>query len=910
MRHRFSTLLLAVVAVAAPAFARVISYAPYTNRTALAGFHERTTRYFVLIETGGNSSPDELVLYDASGREEPRVIFTATSGGALRWAALYEPPAIGAPPQAPMILAGLRSPTTQTILSVDGGASWKTVSDVNGHSVQLYLDADVGGPYVQGLSNQVRTGTPAYPFVVSYGSNGVRAIAADGTTKLLLATNALLAGQNRSGTEFLVRTQTMIERVRIDGIRKQLMPIDTQAQYSGWITPDGSAYIQMRRSEGRFLFLHHNDRVAFVLGPYDTPAPAPGSPQQGATPNRFFAVPTHDFSGAWMIQRDRGNPTTLLRHTPSGGTETMWSDPAGPEVEALIAGDSGETVLVQVHRERDVALQRIIIDPALAVWRVGDPMPREYDELYLNEQWNKGFVHVDVDRIAGGEPFVFNSGFTEWQPDIVISPPISGGGDVIQEWGVVRASLKQRLVLPGVARLQGAFDSYWLTDIFMSNPLDEAQEVEVRFIPLGHEVQATAIRTVNVTLAAREIRFVRDALHTLFGIDAGGGALHFLPAVGMNVTSRTYSRNENGGTFGFGMPAIDFFNAAGPRFPLTFSGAFPGDAFRTNALLTDTSGRGTEASLLAFGVSGPMGATHHSVSAPANGVAQFNGLSGPLGLLARDNGGLKIQPTRGTAIASVVAIDNRTNDPTYFPPDLPSGIARVIPAVGHLDGAHGARFRSDLYLLNPGTQPMTVVLEARQWDSPARKTVQFTMLPNEARVIPDVLWTLFGMTGVAQLQYDSPQWVGANGIRATSRTYTVEESGATYGSLVPPFNAFQIAGAGDTLEILGVTGEDGFRTNIGLVELTRNGPADTVAARIWILDETRKVLDTFTVNVPRGGGMQINDVFRSRGITPPRAALISVEVLTSGVVGAYATLTDNISNDTTYLGANLGAKPN
>jgi hypothetical protein len=85
-------------------------------------------------------------------------------------------------------------------------------------------------------------------------------------------------------------------------------------------------------------------------------------------------------------------------------------------------------------------------------------------------------------------------------------------------------------------------------------------------------------------------------------------------------------------------------------------------------------------------------------------------------------------------------------------------------------------------------------------------------------------------------------------------------------------------------------------------------PPTTV--RIRIIDQDRRQLDSFTVSLPRAGGMQLNDIFASRGITPPAAALIVVEVLDAGLVGAYATLTDNVTNDTTYFGAQLAAKAN
>jgi len=190
-------------------------------------------------------------------------------------------------------------------------------------------------------------------------------------------------------------------------------------------------------------------------------------------------------------------------------------------------------------------------------------------------------------------------------------------------------------------------------------------------------------------------------------------------------------------------------------------------------------------------------------------------------------------------------------------------------------------------------------------------TRQFTLLPREARVIVDALQTLWNEQGLARLRYWTNQDFG-EGVRVTSRTYTVDASGATYGSLIPPLNNFQIAPAGDALEIIGATAGPGFRTNIGLVEVsTANVPAAPTTVRIRIIDQDRRQLDTFTISLHRASGVQLNDIFASRGITTPAAALIVVEVLDGGgLVGAYATLTDNVTNDTTYLGAQLAAKVN
>lgn len=917
MKSRFAALLGLAVVAALPSFARILSYAPYTSQSARVGIHERTSRWFVLIEGSSDRFYDseQVVLYDSSGAEEPRVVYPASGTTRVGHVALYERKGSSAPPYLLVLEEGCPycfSPTPAGVgFSADGGATWKSLPDLQSW-IRETTDADVGGPFVQGLTSQILLGTDEWPFIVASEFSGIRAVSSTGSSKELFG-RAALVGRNAAGTRFLIRTASEIRMLALDGTSTPVTPADPAATYSGWITPDGAAYIQMLRPEGRFLFLCRYGLSEFVLGPYDKLPPVSGAPPANFETMRFFAAPTHDFGGAWMIQRQAGRPTTLWRHTPTGGSVKMWEDAAGPLVEALIAGASGDTLLVQVHRERDgVEFGVRPIDPALAVWRVGEPAPRGYDELYLREQWNKGFVHVDVDRIAAGEPFIFNSGFAQQGPiDVISPPPVSGGGgDVTQEWGVVRASLKQRLVLPGVARLQGAFDSHWLTDVTIYNPLAEPQDVEIRFAALGEASQSSAGRAKTITLAAKEIRLIPDALKSLFDIESGGGALHFAPAAAVNVTARTYSRRSDGGTFGYGMLAIDFFNAAGPRFPLTFAGAFPGEHFRTNLLLTDTSGRGTAANLNAVGVSGLMGTIDFTFGAPANGIAQFNGLGVPLSLLSRDFGGLVVQPTRGTTIPTVVAIDNRTNDATYFPPDLSAIEERSIPVIGHLDGANNSRFRSDLYLLNPTQQTRTVMLSVRPWETGQARAIQFSLLPREARVIPDALQTLFGMTGFAILRYDTVEF--GEGVRITSRTYTVEANGATYGTLIPPLNGFQIATPGERLEILGVNAGGDFRANLGLVDLRPNWATSSISdVRISILNQAGTTIDSFVVHVPASGGMQINDIFRARNLTPPAASLIVLDVLNGGgAIGAYATLTDNHTNDSLYLGAQLGAKPN
>lgn len=909
--------VLLVLVVAPVALARVLSYSPYTNRAAMPAYQLRSAPEFVLVEQRGTQftasqwmDEAEVVVYDVQGAREPRVIFPAA--GEPR-----ETISFAAYGRNGAVLIQTRSNfqgrnvdrQSITLLGDTTGTSWKRIPELDQAWTYDYLYQDLGGYYTRGLKGAVRpVSSGRYAFVLEV-TTGIWGIEPDGRAKRLVdappsADPAMMIGNDATSSRILLRRASRIAILDLETeVLTDLGPAGANLGWGpqGWVAGHDRAYVLGEQMTGRFLSLYRKGSAPQVVG---SPYPLAGMPPSYRDPWSFVAAPTHDYAGAWMIQRDLGKPTTLLRHTEAEGVKTFWSDVTGPQVEALHPGAGGERLLIQVHRPR-VQPDRWFIDPALALWKIGDPAPRDYDELFVAETELKGFVHLDVDALAQGRPFVFDSGIGN-PPDSRTSPPISGGGDVVQEWGIVRSSLKQELVLPGIARLPGAFNSYWQSDVVIYNPADEDQPVVIRYAPLGGAAELAA---KTITLAPREIRVVRDALKEWFGVETGGGSLHIEPGAGVMATGRTYT-SVAAGTYGFSMAAVDAHTAAGARFPLSFAGAFPGPSFRTNILVTAPKGLVAGARLQAYGVSGEIGAEGVTLSTVSSGVWQMNNVHSALSLSSHDEGGLVLRPTHGFVIPAVVAIDNITNDPTYFPPDLPAPVVRTIPVIGHLDGANNSKFRSDLYLLNLSSNVQTVRLEAKAWDrSEPPAIVQFTLLPNEDRVIRDVLPRLFGMTGFARLRYMSLGNDG-EGVRVTSRTYNLLENGGTLGCLIPPLNSFQAAASGESLEILGVVNDSRFRANIGLVELSPflGGPLQATAVRIRIIDERGLQIDSFEVTLPTAGGMQINDVLRERGLTAAKAVLIRIEPSGPGLVGAYATLTDNGTNDPSFLAASLGAQ--
>ena len=907
------TLAALLLVLALPSFARVISYSPYTDRTAIPAHQHRMNRYFALMESpaaamGGGFMPPiytpgfqgQVVLYDFRGEEEPRVVYPEQGTVAFSNAAVFE--TAGGVPWILLSSSDKPGEAFRYRLSTNAGMSWSTLDiPVLSNPGSVPTGIDIGGPFAAARGSQVRIGNEQRPFIVATGA-GLYAIGADGSAQEIHTADFVkggrLIGRDLAGTRFLVAaTNGELHMLHTEWMTTTLVTSEKTMYVDGWIG-GGTVYVEGHDGANitLYTFTAAGDRAQILQAP--------------ATSLNLFAVPTHDYAGAWIIERGAGKPTILHRHSGATGLQKQWEDITAPQVEALHTGSSGNKVLIQVHRPRPQADQRIFQDPALAVWTVGQPAPRLYDELYMDEQFNKGFVHLDVEKIAAGEPFVFDSGvrmFGPPPPPGGISPSVpGGGGDVVQEWGVVRASLKQRLVLPAVGRTAGAYDSYWVTDVILHNPTGAPQNVDIRFAPTGASTVVAQHPTRTVTLAANEIRLVEDALQSLFGIESGTGAFFVEPESGIGMTSRTYSRSATG-TYGFGMHAIDIYaSAASARFPLTFSGAFLGMYYRTNVVITDAGEHGSVSNMRAAGTLGLMGLSDVRFPVTARGQQQINSIGPMLGLFPHETGAILFRPERGSAIGSVFAIDNRTNDSTYFPPDLPAPVVRTIPAIGHVDGANKSKFRSDLYLYNPTNQVRSVLLQMQLWDSPVQATQSFTMLPNEARVIKDILPTLFGRTGIARLRYQSTGG-DSNGVRVTSRTYSEREDGGTYGFLMPPLNNFQSGGSGDTLEILGAVAHADYRTNIGLVDLNAFATGQSINVKIEIVNKNGAVADSFTVNLPTAGGMQLNDVFRARDLSVSGPVLIRVSPL-GGLVGAYATHIDNRTNDASYLAANLAAK--
>lgn len=231
----------------------------------------------------------------------------------------------------------------------------------------------------------------------------------------------------------------------------------------------------------------------------------------------------------------------------------------------------------------------------------------------------------------------------------------------------------------------------------------------------------------------------------------------------------------------------------------------------------------------------------------------------------------------------------------------PAGMAAagelvVIPGAGHLAGAGGSVWRTDLAIRNAAADPaeVEVALLRRGQANPDPATRSWTIDPGASLHVEDVLAAAFGADGAAALAVTTLR----GRVVAASRTYNLGGGGATYGQLVPALGAADSVVAGDEGWLDGLAhdpgGVDGFRTNLLLV----NGSATTTMVAVRLLDGVAGELGTVEVTLEPGEAAQLNNVFERVTGAPVTAGRAVVTVTTpGGRVWALASVVDNRSGD-------------
>jgi PKD repeat protein len=221
----------------------------------------------------------------------------------------------------------------------------------------------------------------------------------------------------------------------------------------------------------------------------------------------------------------------------------------------------------------------------------------------------------------------------------------------------------QELIVPGVARVPGAENTFWRSDVTFFNPTSQQMTVTIRFLLAGADNRGAGGRTF--VLGPGKSTTIEDVL-TWLGT-SGSGAL-LVNATGANaapvVNCRTYTtRNSDGGTYG---QWIDSAQTATLGNSAVVTGLRSDSSFRSNLGFVNAGDETLNVAAEIYNQFGQsLGTAFVQVPPKSQLQAAIPNLYPHLNAQAIGSFTMKVAADRATLLAYGSMIDNRSGDPIF-----------------------------------------------------------------------------------------------------------------------------------------------------------------------------------------------------------------------------------------------------
>ena len=340
----------------------------------------------------------------------------------------------------------------------------------------------------------------------------------------------------------------------------------------------------------------------------------------------------------------------------------------------------------------------------------------------------------------------------------------------------------------------------------------------------------------NPTVPARQLLSQTDPIAGTMSAPGSLGALRFSVATQTSdlfVASRTATRRDDGGTYGFALNGLGVPDAIGPgqsAFLFTPPGDFANLVWAGLIVLEASTGT---ISLLDAG--GADFTTYH-YDWPAGYTVEGTTIWEAFGIPPLPGGRIAFAPATGTIFPFGVAFDGVTGDPTGLAPMAPASAAtaQTIPFVMRGGGPLGPSSQTDLQLANTGSVAASVTLALRPATSadgapPPDVPLPAASVPPGAVVsLSDVLAAagLASATGALEVSADQP-------VFAFARVWAAADGGGSYGY---GSGSAPAVAAGSRAVFLGVSENAAFESD--LVLLNQSGNPASMAVNLAAADGT------------------------------------------------------------------------
>lgn len=358
-------------------------------------------------------------------------------------------------------------------------------------------------------------------------------------------------------------------------------------------------------------------------------------------------------------------------------------------------------------------------------------------------------------------------------------------------------------IVPIAGHTDGAFGTFWRTDLLLSNSAGQSQVVDLTFYPNG-----VAPVTRSIVIGPLDTMLVADAVNpATFSQPPRSwiGQLILESPQGLHASAHTWTTSPTlEGTYG---GVIESYDPAIIPSHGTLTGLLVNDRFRSNVAFANGSIGPTVVDLTVRDASGQLVresrlqfAAHETRQLS---VAQDLGL--PDGVYSLE----WMTPSAAIAIASV--IDNLSGDPGNAPSIANARSALCFPIVGKVDGALGTVWSTSFSMTTESTAVATVTLVYHGTGEVNAQRV--VTIPAKGTLFVDDLLAYLdvaGGIGYLDVASDVP-------IVASARIFNAVAGGATYGSLLLPQEPMAES---DVIRIRGVRRTADFRANVVMTNRT------------------------------------------------------------------------------------------
>jgi photosystem II stability/assembly factor-like uncharacterized protein len=452
-------------------------------------------------------------------------------------------------------------------------------------------------------------------------------------------------------------------------------------------------------------------------------------------------------------------------------------------------------------------------------------------------------------------------------------------------------------LVPASAHAGGKDGTFWLTDLDLYNPGATDATVAIAFLPAGGDNSAAPQEFFTVPAgAALELQdVVSSALHR-----EGAGALRLRSSGQLVVASRTYN-TASSGTFGQFIAGVPETLAIPPGETVVLAGLESSADFRTNIGVASAGATSATATVELHASSGALLATR-DISVPPYGWFQVTDIFTEQGLGTVPDAYAVVRNASATAHIEVYAsiVDAHTGDPTYVSPvaAIGAGLSNWIAASAHATGIGTSFWQTDVALLNPGTSTAEGTLDFYPADTDNRQRstspLAIQLGPGQSARLLDVVQDAFGQSsrvGALALAVSSGEIV------VTSRTYNRAAVG-TYGQFIAAVSERDAVSTGETATLVQLRRTAGFRSNVGLVNLTET--AIRLHAEYFRADGTS--IGSASYDLPPLAFHQQNNAIPGTSDVVGGFARITCETQ-GGSFLAYASVVDNGSDDPVFIPA-------